>query len=164
MCINRKVIKGRWEIVESHCRARELSEINYIWLLGLTDLGILRIWFNYCELKLESMLEIVRVDYRNLVNAFLIEMKKIGQRNAKREWRKLLDGLTEPGIFQDWCTAWRVASYRQATARNQTQLWGSWVRWVGFGAVVIFRSEMVLINERKKDPFGLSRESERKLI
>jgi len=41
-------------------------------------LEVLKIGCNYCEIELESMLEIVRVDYRTPVIVFAIETKEMG--------------------------------------------------------------------------------------
>ena len=52
--------------------------------------GVLKIGCNYCEIELESMLEIVRVDYRTPVIVFVIEMKEIEQRNVKKGVREVV--------------------------------------------------------------------------
>ncbi|QCD83293.1 hypothetical protein DEO72_LG2g3637 [Vigna unguiculata] len=56
--------------------------------------GVLKIGCNYCEIELESMLEIVRVDYRTPVIVFVIEMKEIEQRNVKKGVREVVSRFT----------------------------------------------------------------------
>jgi len=98
-CLNHKLIKGRWVIVKLHCSVRELSEISYIWLLGLIDWGFWWLGCNHCEFGLESLQDIIRVDYCTTVIVFASGIKEIGQRSTKREWGKILVGVTELGIF-----------------------------------------------------------------
>jgi len=98
-CLNHILIKGRWVIVKLHYNTRELSEISYIWLLGLTNWGFWWLGWNYCEFELEPLLDIFRVDYCTTITVFASEIKEIRQRNVKREWGKFLVGVIEPGIF-----------------------------------------------------------------
>jgi len=51
--------------------------------IRVNKFGVLKIGCNYCEIELESMLEIVRVNYRTPVIVFAIETKEIGQKLRK---------------------------------------------------------------------------------
>jgi len=51
----------------------------------VSRLGILKIWYNYCEIELESKLKIVGFDQCTTTIEFLIEIEEIRQRNVEEK-------------------------------------------------------------------------------